>query len=321
MGMLPIPTLKDYWTWHVALHSSFCFNVMERDRFLSILAIFHIADNSTFVPFGEPDHDPIHKIRPFVDHLNRVFKELYEPDREVCLDEAMVPFKGRSRFKVYMKNKPTIWGFKLYKLCESKTGYIYTLEMYCPDRRLSNKAVDVTMRLMQPLLNKGHHLFVHNYYCCPELWDRLKSFQTALVGTCCRNRIGMPCDLFEDRQRPGDLDYRRKGQLIITRWMDKREHPDYDSPKHSPQAALTLSQVVKDLIVSLASIKDTTAEAEDVIHLPLIRLIRKSRCQCKVRCDKAKSRGMSAAERKKNPSADHILVPKVQRRALSKSLL
>ena len=234
IGLDKKPTLHDYWTRHPALHSSYASKVMPRERFLSILAFFHIADNNTFIPYDQPDHDPIHKIRPFIDHLNVKFKEVYNPEREVCIDEAMVPFKGRSRFKVYMKDKPTKWGFKLYELCESKSGYVFNLEMYCADKRISNKPVDVTMRLIEPLLDKGYRLYCDNYYCCPELWNRIQGHNTMLVGTCRRNRVGMPADLFQGRQRPGDFDYMRKGQLVATRWFDKREVVTL-STFHQPQ--------------------------------------------------------------------------------------
>ncbi|GFO08522.1 PiggyBac transposase uribo1 [Plakobranchus ocellatus] len=80
---------------------------MVRERIVSILAFLHINDNATFVPHGQPDHDPIQKIRPFVDHLKAKFKEVYQPHGEVCIDEAMIFFKRRYRFKVYMKDKPT----------------------------------------------------------------------------------------------------------------------------------------------------------------------------------------------------------------------
>ena len=223
IGLITKLTLHDYWTRHPGLHSSYCSKVMDRERYLSILAFFHIADNGTFLPADNPDHDPIHKIRPFIKHLNIKFKEVYEPRQDICIDEAMVPFKGLSKFKVFMKDKPTKWGFKLYELCESGTGYVYNLEMYCADKRISNKLVDVTMRLMEPLLNKGYKLYLDNYYCCPELWTRLQRHRTMIVGTCRKNRVGMPRDLFVERQRQGDLDFRRKGQLIVTRWFDKRE--------------------------------------------------------------------------------------------------
>ncbi|GFO01286.1 PiggyBac transposable element-derived protein 4-like [Plakobranchus ocellatus] len=176
-------------------------------------AFLHINDNASFVPHGQPDHDPRQKIRPFVDHLNAKFKEVYQPQREMCIDEAMIPFTGRSRFKVYMKDKPTKWGFKLYELCESSSGYVWSVEIYCADKRMSNKPVDVTMRLLQPLLNQGYRLYVDNYYCCPDLRNQMQGRNTMLVGTCRKNRVGMPADLFQNRQRPGDFDFRRKGQL------------------------------------------------------------------------------------------------------------
>ena len=71
------------------------------------MKFLHIANNDTFVPRGEDGHDPIHKIRPFVEHLQQTFQDLYTPEREICVDEAICPFKGRSRFKVYMRDKST----------------------------------------------------------------------------------------------------------------------------------------------------------------------------------------------------------------------
>ncbi|GFN97528.1 PiggyBac transposase uribo1 [Plakobranchus ocellatus] len=105
MGLGKKPTLHDQWTRHPVLHSSFAPEVIVRERPLSILAFLHINDNATFVPHGQPDHDPIQKIRPFVDYLNAKFEEVCQPQQEVCIDEAMIPFKGRSRFNVYMKDK------------------------------------------------------------------------------------------------------------------------------------------------------------------------------------------------------------------------
>ncbi len=37
----------------------------------------------------------------------------------VTIDEAMIPFKGRLRFKQYMKDKPTKWGIKVFVLADA----------------------------------------------------------------------------------------------------------------------------------------------------------------------------------------------------------
>ncbi|GFO18782.1 PiggyBac transposase uribo1 [Plakobranchus ocellatus] len=182
-GLIPKPRLTDYWSLDPALHTSFCAKVMPKDRFRAILSFFHIVNNENFIPCGEEGHDPVHKIRLFIDHLNICFKEMYVPRKKICIDEAMCFFKGRSRFKIYKKDKPTKWGFKFYELCESKRAYVYNFEMFCADKRLSNKPTDVTLQLMDPLLNNGYQLYIDNYYCCLELAQQLVQRKTMLCGT------------------------------------------------------------------------------------------------------------------------------------------
>ncbi|GFO13361.1 PiggyBac transposable element-derived protein 4-like [Plakobranchus ocellatus] len=312
-------------------------------RFLSILAFLHINDNDSFVPHGQPDYDPIQKIRPFVDYLNAKFKEVYQPQREVCIDEAMIPFKGRSWFKVYMKDKPTKWGFKLYELCESSPGYVWSVEMYCAYKRISNKPVDVTMRLLQPLLDQGYRLYVENHYCCPDLWNQMQGRNTMLVGTCRKNRVGMPAesDLFQNRQRPGDFDFRRKGQLVATRWFDKRKVVTL-STIHQPQLTETigryehrrrrtnLASVLKEVSVALVDKDVIYVPQADNVPLRMDRLKgrhflsvcpnteasdsrgKKAQRRCKVCADRAKDSKADPSREEKQKKADNNMVSRMQ---------
>ena len=112
MGFVKRPRISDYWSQHPALHASYCSQLMSRNRFMDTLSFLHVNDKAKFVPFPQDGHDPIHKIHPFIKHLNTHFQEVYGPQQNNCVDEAMCPFKGRSKFHVYMKDKPTKWGFK-----------------------------------------------------------------------------------------------------------------------------------------------------------------------------------------------------------------
>ncbi|GFO12974.1 PiggyBac transposable element-derived protein 4 [Plakobranchus ocellatus] len=132
-----------------------------------------------------------------------------------------------------------------------------------------------------------------------------------MVGTCRKNRLGMPADLFQRRQHQGDFDYRKKGQLIVTRWFDKQEvvtlstlpkpelriTPGRFEVKEKPLAVIdyiwvsiqttillnkhrrqhgrritTLSSVIKELVVSLAGTDLTIDAVEDTVNLSLARL-------------------------------------------------
>ena len=159
---------------------------------MDILSFLHVNDNRTNVPHVQPGHDPIDKIRLLVNHLNERFKV---PDRDTCADEAMRPFKGSPRFRAYMKDKPTKWGFKFYDLCESSTGYVYNFEIFCVDRSLSNKPIHVVMSLTRLLLNSGYNLYIDNYYCCPQLAEYLITAGSVVCGAVKSNRVGLPKDL------------------------------------------------------------------------------------------------------------------------------
>ncbi|GFO44890.1 hypothetical protein PoB_007139500 [Plakobranchus ocellatus] len=54
-----------------------------------------------------------------------------------------------------MKNKPNKWGGKLYELGESSSGYMSDFEIYAADPNLSNKPVNVCMRLCKSTWIRG----------------------------------------------------------------------------------------------------------------------------------------------------------------------
>ena len=135
----------------------------------------------------------------------------------------MCPWRGKLRFKVYLRDKPTPWGIKFYELCEAKSGYVFRFEIYAADRRISNKPTDVVLRICEPLLGQGYHLFTDNYYTCPALYEELIRRQTLCTGTVHSNKVGMPRDLAQEKLKAGETSFRRKGDLVALKWQYKRE--------------------------------------------------------------------------------------------------
>ena len=70
------------------------------------------------------------KVRPVLDMIEQCFTDLYHPSRECAIDEAMVPYKGRSSLKQYMPNKPVKRGLKVWMRSDSNKGYVSQFQVY-----------------------------------------------------------------------------------------------------------------------------------------------------------------------------------------------
>ncbi|XP_048251460.1 uncharacterized protein LOC125379251 [Haliotis rufescens] len=98
MGVIKKPTIASYWNegdknWLVSTPSFR--GIMPRNRFQVIMRFLHCNDISVAVPRGQPDHDPLHKIRPVLDLVKGSFANSHGLTQSVYVDERMVGSKGR----------------------------------------------------------------------------------------------------------------------------------------------------------------------------------------------------------------------------------
>ena len=141
------------------------------------------------------DHeDKVHKIRPILqmlrDALNRIPKE-----ECLCVDEQIVPFKGRSSLKQYNAKKPHKWGYKIWALC-GKSGFAYDIELYTgKENNVIQGEVDcgassnVVVRLSRTIEPVGHTLYFDNYFTSVDLLVFLEKRGIHSVGTVRSNRL------------------------------------------------------------------------------------------------------------------------------------
>lgn len=57
-------------------------------------------------------------------------KTAFAPGAYLCVDEMLVPFRGRFRFIIYMPKKPAKYGIKIIIVCDAKTFYVYDAYIY-----------------------------------------------------------------------------------------------------------------------------------------------------------------------------------------------
>ena len=122
MGLVPLPSIQDYWKKDPTFHYSPVADRISRDRFLDIHRYLHFVDNSTISPPGSVEYDKLGKIWPIINAKSSTINSLYSPERDVSVDEAMVPLRGRSALKQYMPLKPVKRDFKIWMRADASNG-------------------------------------------------------------------------------------------------------------------------------------------------------------------------------------------------------
>ena len=75
-------------------------------------------------------HNRLGKVRPLIDHLSSKFSLLYDPSKDVAVDEAMIKFQVHSALKQYIPMKPIKHGIKVWILGDSTNGYFSRFQEY-----------------------------------------------------------------------------------------------------------------------------------------------------------------------------------------------
>jgi len=175
---------KDYYSESTLLKTNFS-KYMGRERFLAILSFIHLSNNAN--PLAQTDK--LYKIRYFYEYVQRKWSFYYQPGKELNIDEGMVPFTGRLGFLQYIKRKPHKWGIKVFLLCDSASAYCLKSTIF--SGKDSNAKIETLVKdLLEPYKNKGHILYVDNFYTTISLMKELKEIQTGCTGTFQSKRIG-----------------------------------------------------------------------------------------------------------------------------------
>ena len=130
MGIVRLPTLRNYWKKDEVFHYSALAKRISRDRFLDLYRYLHFVDNSTLQPPRSPGYDKLGKVRPIINMISDCLAKICLPGKKISIDEAMIAFKGRSSLKQYMPQKPVKRGIKCWVRADAVTRYVSAFEVY-----------------------------------------------------------------------------------------------------------------------------------------------------------------------------------------------
>ncbi len=126
MGIVQLPNRRMYWQHGTRINK--IADAMPFNRFNDIVSMLHYNDNSQIPKKDSPTYNRCYKIQPLIDHFRERFTSVVIKETFLSIDEQVVPFKGHSSLKRYLKNKPKKWGYKLWAMA-GMSGYVYDFEV------------------------------------------------------------------------------------------------------------------------------------------------------------------------------------------------
>lgn len=237
MGMVRLPSIRDYWCKCDIMQTPWFPTIMSRDRFFEIMRYLHLVDSSKQKPKGDQAYDPLYKVRPLISHLSGLFLKYYYPRCELAVDEMMIGTRCRISFLQYLPLKPTKWGVKVWVNSESKTGYVVRFDIYTgkQDSTVSEESDDrsathkVVMNLMKDLTGKWHKVFMDNFYSAPALFLDLLENSTYACGTVRQTRKHFPEQLKVNKKlkqnclKPTEYRFATTNDITAALWHDRKD--------------------------------------------------------------------------------------------------
>ncbi|XP_020298636.1 piggyBac transposable element-derived protein 4-like [Pseudomyrmex gracilis] len=193
---------------------------MRRNRYLQILRCLHFSNNEEIV------NHPLKKLKPVIDDLREKFSNSILPGQNLYIDESLILWKGKLYFKQFLPLKRHRFGIKLFNLVDCKTGFLIDFIVYTGSDTDYEKfglgiTGDIVAHFLKNFFNKGHVIYVDNWYSSPELAKFLHHRDTGIYGTVKKNRKFMP--RLENKLNKGEIQVAHNDVWLVMKWMDKRE--------------------------------------------------------------------------------------------------
>ncbi|KAH9639512.1 hypothetical protein HF086_004338 [Spodoptera exigua] len=93
-------TIEEHWSVDPLLNSPIFHSIMCRDRYCAILAVLSFSEVHDVSNLSR-----LYKIEMMIDHARQKFRHTLVPGGKLCIDESIVPFKGRLVIKQYLPKK------------------------------------------------------------------------------------------------------------------------------------------------------------------------------------------------------------------------
>lgn len=178
--------------------------VMSKQRFYFLQSCLTFDNLSTREERRQFDN--LAPIRELFEAFVENCKKSYVPSDCLTIDEMLIAFRGRCKFRQYIPSKPAKYGLKIFALVDARNFYIKNLEIYPgkqPDGPYSssNKPFDIVDRIVQPISKTNRNVTFDNWFTSYELVQHLLSeHKLTSVGTLRKNKRQIPPEFTKSRK-------------------------------------------------------------------------------------------------------------------------
>lgn len=156
-------------------------STMSLDRFLFLIRCLRFDDINDRAQRKELDK--LAPIRELFTMFVQNCQNAYEISEYSTIDEQLVPFRGKCCFRQYIPSKPAKYGLKIQTLCDARTWYVLSMEVYAGKQptgpyELSNSPKYVVHRLTEPIVNTGRNVTADNWFTSIPLAEELLQKKT-----------------------------------------------------------------------------------------------------------------------------------------------
>ena len=188
--------IKLHWNRDVMFHCAFISSIMPSLRFLQILYNSHLTDDSSAPKRDSKNYNKIYKTKRFTEILRRNFQKNYNFGPYGTIDESMIKFKGSSCLKQYLPPKPIKRGYKVWRLCDSVTGYLFNYQIYSVEEEIDEKRIPLGERVVFDFISchnfQEKHLYFDKCFTSLGLLEKLKLQNITVSGTIEQDRANIP---------------------------------------------------------------------------------------------------------------------------------
>lgn len=169
------------------------------------------------------------------------FQNVYSPNKELSLDESLLHFRGKLRFRVNKKKTRKVIVASRSSKVTTSDGYLLNMEMYSEAQAAAleysvSKTTAIVLKLLKPY---------------GQLLQQLRVIKDLKLrahtkGTIRANRKNNPKKLVASKLKKGEHIWQRRGNVYVSKWKDKRDVLVITTRNH-PRLVTTANKLEKDI--------------------------------------------------------------------------